>query len=77
MIKSRTMREAERVARMGRRQMHRGHWWESKKERPRRRPGSRYVDNIRMDLGDKKGGMDCIDLLRIGSCEHGNELGDT
>jgi hypothetical protein len=54
--------------------MHRGHWWEGKKERPRGRPRNRYVDNIRMDVGDKKDGVDCIDLLRIGSSE-GNELG--
>jgi hypothetical protein len=31
-IKSRRMRRAGHVARMGRRQMHRGYWWESQKE---------------------------------------------
>jgi hypothetical protein len=32
-IKSRRMRWAEHVARMGRRGMHIGYWWESEKER--------------------------------------------
>jgi hypothetical protein len=47
MIKSRRMRWAGHVARMGERGMHRGYWWESQKvEIPRRR----WVDNIKMDL---------------------------
>jgi hypothetical protein len=33
MIKSRRMRWARNVARMGRRGMHIGYWWESQKER--------------------------------------------
>jgi hypothetical protein len=33
MIKSRRMRWAGLVARMGRRKMHVGYWWESQKER--------------------------------------------
>jgi hypothetical protein len=33
MIKSRRMNRAEHVARMGRRGMHIGYWWESQKER--------------------------------------------
>jgi hypothetical protein len=33
MIKSRRMRWAGHVARMGRRGMHKGYWWESQKER--------------------------------------------
>jgi hypothetical protein len=33
MIKSRRMRRAGHVARMGRRRMHIGYWWESQKER--------------------------------------------
>jgi hypothetical protein len=33
MIKSRRMRWAGHVARMGRREMHIGYWWESQKER--------------------------------------------
>jgi hypothetical protein len=45
-IKSRRMRWAGHVARMGRRGMHVGYWWESQKERPR----SRWVYNIKMDL---------------------------
>jgi hypothetical protein len=35
MIKSRRMRWAGHVARMGRRGMHIGYWWESQKERDR------------------------------------------
>jgi hypothetical protein len=42
MIKSRRMRWAGRVARMGRRGMHIGFWWESQKEkRPLRGPRRR------------------------------------
>jgi hypothetical protein len=33
MIKSRWMRRAGHVAGMGKREMHKGHWWESQKER--------------------------------------------
>jgi hypothetical protein len=33
MVKSRRMIRAEHVARMGRRQMHIGYWWESQRER--------------------------------------------
>jgi hypothetical protein len=32
MIKSRRIRQARHVAQMGRRGMHIGYWWESKKE---------------------------------------------
>jgi hypothetical protein len=43
-------------------------------KRPQGRPRRRWVDNIRMDLrGIGWDGMDCIDLVREGSCEHGNE----
>jgi hypothetical protein len=50
MIKSRRMRWAGHVARMGRIGMHIGFWWESQKERPLERPRHRWEDNIRMDL---------------------------
>jgi hypothetical protein len=36
MIKSRRMRWARRVARMGRRGMHIGYWWESQKDTTRK-----------------------------------------
>jgi hypothetical protein len=63
MIKSRRMRWARHVARMGRR-MHIGFWWESRKERLGR-PRRRLEDNIRMDLGAMGwGGMDWIDLAQ-------------
>jgi hypothetical protein len=40
------MRWEEHVAQMVRRGMHIGYWWESQKERPRRR----WVNNIKIDL---------------------------
>jgi hypothetical protein len=50
-IKSRRMRWARHVARMGRRRMHTGYWWESQKEkRPLERPRRRWVDTNKMDL---------------------------
>jgi hypothetical protein len=55
-IKSRRMRWAGHIARMGRRGTHIGFWWESQKERE---------DNIRMDLREIGwGGMDWIDLAQ-------------
>jgi hypothetical protein len=64
-IKSRRMRWAVHVARMGRRGMHIGFWWESRKERPLGRPRRRWEDNIRMDLREIGwGGMDWIDLAQ-------------
>jgi hypothetical protein len=46
---------------MGRRGMHVGYWWESQKERPRRR----WVNNIKMDLREVGwDGMDWIDLAQ-------------
>jgi hypothetical protein len=53
MIKSRMMRWAGHVARMGKR-MHIGYRWEShKSKRPLRRPRRRWVDNIKMDLTER------------------------
>jgi hypothetical protein len=47
---------------MWRRGMHVGYWWESQKERQRQR--HRWVDNIKIDLGEiGLGDMDWIDLL--------------
>jgi hypothetical protein len=46
---------------MGRKGMHIGFWWESRKERPRRR----WEDNIKMDLREVGWvGMDWIDLAQ-------------
>jgi hypothetical protein len=61
MIKSKRMRWAGHVARMGRRGMHVGYWWESQK-RPLGRPRRRWVDTIKMDFRYDGGGMDWIDL---------------
>jgi hypothetical protein len=47
MIMSRKMRLEGHVARMGRPEIHTGHWWESQKEMSTR---CRCVDNIKMDL---------------------------
>jgi hypothetical protein len=49
-IKSRRMRLAVYIARMGETRMHIGYWWESQTERPLGRPRCRWVDNIQMDL---------------------------
>jgi hypothetical protein len=50
MIKLRRMKWAGHVARMGRRGMHMGYWWE---------------ESIRMDLGEMGwGGMDWMDLAQ-------------
>jgi hypothetical protein len=50
MIKSRKMRWARYVTRMGRRGIYIGYWWESQKgKRPLGRPRRRWLDNIKMD----------------------------
>jgi hypothetical protein len=52
MMKSRSIRWAGHVARMGRREMHMEYWWESQKERYHSEVTKRrWVDNIKMDLG--------------------------
>jgi hypothetical protein len=62
MIKSRRMRWAGYVARMRRRGMHVGYWWES---RLLGRPRRRWVDNIAMDLRELEwDGMDWIELAQ-------------
>jgi hypothetical protein len=55
------MRWAGHVARMGRRGTRIDYWWESQRERPRRR----WVDNIRLDLGEVGwGDVDWIGLAQ-------------
>jgi hypothetical protein len=79
MIKSRRMRWAGHVARMGRREKHIGYWWKSQKERDLGRPRRRWVDNIKIDLREiGRDGVNWIDLAQDkdqwgGSCEHGDE----
>jgi len=61
MIKSRRIRWAGHVARIGRREVYTGFWWGVRERRPRRR----CEDNIKMDL-QKVGyqGMDWIELVQ-------------
>jgi len=63
-IKSRRMRWAGQVARMGRWEACTGFWWETPGgERPLRRTRRRWEDNIKMDLQKVGcGGMDWIEL---------------
>jgi hypothetical protein len=66
MIKSRRIRLAGNVARMGRRGMRVSYWWVSPKERELGRPRRRSVDSITIYLGYRGwGGMDWIDLAQI------------
>jgi len=62
MIKSRRMSWAGHVARMGRREVYTGIWWEILRSlgRPRRR----WEDNIKMDIQEVGGVMDRIDLTQ-------------
>jgi hypothetical protein len=66
MIKSRRIRWAGHVARMGRREMYIGYWWENQKERrPLGRPRRRLVDNGKIDLREIGwDGVDWIDLAQ-------------
>jgi hypothetical protein len=53
------MRWAGHVARIGRRGIHIGYWWDTEGKRPQGRPKCRWVDNIKIDLGEI--GWDCMD----------------
>jgi hypothetical protein len=64
-IKSRRIRWAGHVARRGDK-INAYYWWESQRVRPRRR----WVDNIRMDLGEVGWG----DVDWIGLAQDGGEL---
>jgi hypothetical protein len=68
-IKSRRMRWAEHVARMGeRRGVYRVLVWKPEGKRPLGRPRRGWEDNIKMDLEKVGcGGMDRIELARIGT----------
>jgi hypothetical protein len=68
-IKSRRMRWAGHVARRGRRGTHIDYLWESQTgKRPLGRPRRRWVDNIRMDLGEVEwGDVDWIGLAQDGN----------
>jgi hypothetical protein len=45
--------------------MHIGYWWESEGKRPQGRPRCRWVNNIKIGLGEIGcGGMDWIDLAQ-------------
>jgi hypothetical protein len=75
MIKSRRMRWAGHVARMGaKRNAYRILVGKPEGKRPLGRPKRRWVDNIKMDLREIGWDfMDLIDLALEGSCEHGNK----
>jgi len=63
-MKSRKMRWAGHVARMGRGEACEGSWWgKPEGKRPLGRPRRRWEDNIKMDLQEVGcGGMDWIEL---------------
>jgi hypothetical protein len=64
MIKSRRMRWAGHVARMGRRGMYIGYWWgKPEGKRPLGRPRRRWMDNIKMDL--REIGWDGVDWIEL------------
>jgi hypothetical protein len=74
MIKSRRIRWAGHIERMGRRGMHIRYWWESlKKERPLERTRRRWLHNIKMYLGEiGRDGIDCIDSVQDRDQAHVN-----
>jgi hypothetical protein len=78
--RARRMRWAGHVARMGRRGMHVGYWWESQKERHHQEDQDMVGLIILKGIVERYDGVVWIKLiwLRIGtsgegSCEHGNE----
>jgi hypothetical protein len=54
MMNSKRMRWAGKVAQIGQKRTHIGHWWEGHKERdrPLGRERCRWLDNIKMDLSE-------------------------
>ena len=79
-IKSRRIRWAGHVARMGKgRCVHRVLVGKPDGKRPLGRPRRRWEDNIKMDLQEVGGGGDWMELAQdkgqvAGTCEYGNEL---
>jgi hypothetical protein len=66
MIKSRRMRWAGHVTRMEKRNAYRLLMGNPERKRPLRKPRGRWVNNIKMVLGEIRwGGMDWIIWLRI------------
>jgi hypothetical protein len=64
-IKSRKMRCAGRVARMRGRGMHIGYWWKNQNVRALGRPRRRWLDNIKINLGEIGwDGMDWVDMAQ-------------
>jgi hypothetical protein len=72
MIKSRRMRWAEHVARMGKKNAYRLLMGKLEGKRPLGRPRRRWVDNIKMDLGV----MGCGDVDWIGLAQDRNRRRD-
>jgi len=65
MIKSRRMRWAGHLARMGEERGCIGSWWVNRRKETLGRPRRRWVDNIRMDLQEVGCGyMDWIELAQ-------------
>jgi hypothetical protein len=64
MMKLSRMRWVGHVARMGRRVTHVGYWWENAERRPKRR----WVNNIKMELGEGRlgGRRDSLDWCSSG-----------
>jgi len=61
-IKSRRVRWAGHVARMGRGGMHTGFWWGNLRDRTLGIPRRRWEDNVKMNI-QEVGGMDWIELV--------------
>jgi hypothetical protein len=63
-IKSRRMRWAGHVARMGEKRTCIGYWWENpERKRPLGRPRRRWIDNIKMGL--LKIGLNVVDWIGL------------
>ena len=62
-IKSRKMRWAGHVARMGRGETYTGFWWGNLRKSPLGRPRRRWEDNIKMDF--QEGGCGCMDWIEL------------
>jgi len=63
LIKSRRMRWAGHVARMGERRDYTGFWWGNLRKSPLGRPRRRWEDNIMMFF--KERGCGCVDCIQL------------